>query len=76
MFERFTISGAFVVTATIIASLGTISLAANSLAGQAESLSFMPGFAFGTAVTTLVGQSLGRGNAETALLPSSPRTSR
>ena len=66
MFERFTISGAFVVTATIIASLGTISLAANSLAGQAESLSFMPGFAFGTAVTTLVGQSLGAGNAEMA----------
>lgn len=66
MFERFTISGAFVVTSSIIASLGTISLAANSLAGQAESLSFMPGFAFGTAVTTLVGQSLGAGNVQMA----------
>ena len=59
IFERFTTSGAFVVTSAIIASLGTVSIAANSLAAQAESLSFMPGFAFGTAVTTLVGQSLG-----------------
>lgn len=66
MFERFTISGAFVVTSSIIASLGTISLAANSLAGQAESLSFMPGFAFGTAATTLVGQSLGARNEQLA----------
>ena len=66
MFERFTTSGAFVITSSIIASLGTISLAANSLAGQAESLSFMPGFAFGTAVTTLVGQSLGADNVPLA----------
>ena len=35
MFERFTTSGAFVITSSIIASLGTISLAANSLAGRA-----------------------------------------
>ena len=62
MFERFSLSGAFVITSSIIASLGTISLAANSLAGQTESLSFMPGFAFGTAVTTLVAQSLGAQN--------------
>lgn len=66
MFERFTMSSAFVVTSSIIATLGTVSLAANSLAGQAESLSFMPGFAFGTAATTLVGQSLGAGNEEQA----------
>lgn len=66
MFERFTTSGAFVMTSAIIASLGTVSIAANSLAGQAESLSFMPGFAFGTAATTLVGQSLGAGNEHLA----------
>ncbi len=62
MFERFTTSASFVMISAIIASLGTIALAANSLAGQAESLSFMPGFAFGTAATTLVGQSIGAGN--------------
>lgn len=62
MFERFSTSGAFVMTSAIIASIGTVSIAANSLAGQAESLSFMPGFAFGTAATTLVGQSLGAGS--------------
>lgn len=66
MFERFTTSGAFVITSSIIASLGTISLAANSLAGQAESLSFMPALRFGTAVTTLVGQSLGADNVPLA----------
>ena len=66
MFERFTISGAFVMTSSIIATLGTVSLAANSLAAQAESLSFMPGFAFGTAATTLVGQSLGANREDLA----------
>lgn len=66
MFERFSLSIAFVMTSSIIASLGTISLAANSLAGQTESLSFMPGFAFAAAATTLVGQSLGAGNEELA----------
>ena len=62
MFERFSLSGAFVMNSAIIASLGTVSLAANSLAGQTEALSFMPGFAFGTAVTTLVAQCLGANN--------------
>lgn len=39
--------------------LGTVSIAANSLSLAAESLSYMPAFAFQTAITTLVGQALG-----------------
>lgn len=59
MLERFTMSGAFILIASTVASLGTAAVAAQNLAATAESLSFMPGFAFGTAVTTLFGQSLG-----------------
>lgn len=59
MFERFTMSGASVVVASTVAYLGTIAVAANSLSATAEAICFMPGFAFGTAATTLVGQSLG-----------------
>ena len=45
--------------ASSIASLGTVSVAASSLCGTAESLSYMPAFAFQMAITTLVGQALG-----------------
>lgn len=61
MLERMCMSGAGIVVSRAIASLGTTVIAANSLYLTAESLSFMPGFAFQTAVTTLVGQSLGAG---------------
>ena len=66
MFERLTMSGASVVVASTVASLGTIAVAANSLAATAESICFMPGFAFGTAATTLTGQSLGAKRADLA----------
>ncbi len=59
MFERFTMGGASVVIASTVASLGTIAIASNSLAATVESFCYMPGFAFGAASTTLVGQSLG-----------------
>ena len=59
MFERFVMGGASVIIASTVASLGTIALASNSLAATVESFSLMPGFAFGSACTTLVGQSLG-----------------
>jgi multidrug resistance protein, MATE family len=47
---------AFAVT---VASLGTQAYAAHQLALQSESLSFMPGFGFAVAATTLAGQGLG-----------------
>jgi MATE family multidrug resistance protein len=45
--------------ARILAVLGTIAYAANQVAINGWSLSFMPGFGFALAATTLVGQSLG-----------------
>ena len=66
MLERFTMSTAFLVVGRAVASLGTAAIAAQNLAGAAESISFMPGFAFGNAITTLFGQSVGAGEDEKA----------
>jgi putative MATE family efflux protein len=49
-----------------VASLGTVAVAAHAVANRAESLSYMPGFGFAVASTTLVGQSLGAGKPEQA----------
>ncbi len=43
----------------IVASLGTVALAAHQIALKTESLSYMPGFGFAVATTALVGQNLG-----------------
>ena len=59
MLERFCMSASGILVTKSIASLGTVAVAANSVYSTAESLSFMPAFAFATAATTLVGQSLG-----------------
>ena len=50
----------------IVASLGTASYAAHQVALNAESLSFMPGFGFSLAATTLVGQNLGAKDSDRA----------
>jgi Na+-driven multidrug efflux pump len=52
--------------ATTVAALGTAAFAAHQIALQAESLSYMPGFGFAVAATTLVGQGLGAGNPSRA----------
>ena len=57
--ERVFMSSSGILVSSSLATLGTASIAANSLYSSAESLSFMPAFAFQTAITTLVGQSLG-----------------
>lgn len=59
MLERLCMSSAGIIMTKTIASLGTIVVAANSVFSTAESICFMPAFAFQTAITTLVGQSLG-----------------
>jgi len=46
----------------IVTSLGTASFAAHQIALTAESISFMPGWGFAMAATTLVGQGLGAGD--------------
>ena len=65
-FENSILCLAQVVTTTIVAPLGTVAVAANSLAVTAESLCYMPGFGVATAATTLVGQSLGAGRRDLA----------
>lgn len=55
------IDGAQIVSTMIVAPLGTISIAANTLAVTAESLCYMPGHGIGEAATTVVGQSIGAG---------------
>ncbi len=57
--EQVLISVAFLIFTIVIAHLGTMSLAAQRIAMNAMSLSFLPGFGFGIAATALVGQSIG-----------------
>lgn len=57
--EQVLMSTAFLFMTTAIAHLGTLALAAQRVAINAMSLSFLPGFGFGIAATTLVGQSIG-----------------
>lgn len=52
----------------IVAKLGTATIAAHKIALTAESLSFMPGWGFALASTTLVGQYLGKVDYENAKL--------
>ena len=66
MLERIFMSSSGIIVSSSLATLGTASIAANSLYSSAESLSFMPAFAFQTAITTLTGQSLGAKKPELA----------
>lgn len=65
-FEHTIMCGAYLVATIIVAPLGTVSIAANSLAITAESLCYMPGYGIGSAATTLVGQSIGAGRRDAA----------
>ncbi|MCM1159441.1 MAG: MATE family efflux transporter [Clostridium sp.] len=65
-FEHIVLCGAQVAQTHITAPLGTVAIAANTLAVTAESLCYMPGYGVGSAATTLVGQSLGAGKRELA----------
>lgn len=58
-FEHILLCGAQIIATTIVAPLGVVAIAANSLAVTAESLCYMPGYGIADAATTLVGQSLG-----------------
>ena len=59
MLERICMSSSGILVTSSVATLGTLNIAANSLCLSAESLSYMPAFAFQMAITTLVGQALG-----------------
>lgn len=66
MLERLCMSSAGIVVTKSIATLGMTSVAANAVYSTAESLSYMPAFAFANACTTLVGQALGAKKPELA----------
>jgi putative MATE family efflux protein len=57
--EEMLIIAAFVTMTPVVASLGTVSLAAHRVVINALSLSFLPGIGFGLAATALVGQCVG-----------------
>ena len=59
--QHLLMGGAQIVSTLIVAPLGTVAIAANSLAITVESLCYMPGFGIAEAATTLVGQSFGAG---------------
>ncbi len=56
----------YVLFMRIIASLGTAALAAHQIAVQVESVSFMSGWGFAMAASTLTGQALGAGQVDMA----------
>lgn len=64
--ERLIMSGGQMIFSVIVLGLGTAQYAAHHLAIVAESVSYMPGFGFSMAATTLVGQGLGAGRPELA----------
>jgi putative MATE family efflux protein len=64
--EQLLFRGGHMVFARILAEMGTVVYAANQVAINGWSLSFMPGFGFAVAATTLVGQGLGAGEPELA----------
>ncbi|NLY10846.1 MAG: MATE family efflux transporter [Firmicutes bacterium] len=65
-FEQGTMRIGQLLYTMIVASLGTVSYAAHQVAINAESLSYMPGWGFALAATTLVGQSLGANDPDLA----------
>ena len=62
--QHMLMGGAQIVTTLIVAPLGTIAIAAHSLAITVESLCYMPGYGIAEAATTLVGQGIGAGQKQ------------
>lgn len=59
LLERTVMSAAYIAGTVIVAPLGTVAVAANSLAVTAEAVCYMPGIGVSAAATTLVGQAIG-----------------
>ncbi|HAR79625.1 MAG TPA: MATE family efflux transporter [Succinivibrionaceae bacterium] len=57
--ENAVMTAAMVATTRIIAPLGTVAIAANAFAIQAEGLCYMPGYGIGSAITPIIGQCMG-----------------
>lgn len=59
--QHLLMGSAQVVSTIIVAPLGTVAIAANSMAITVEGLCYMPGYGIAEAATTLVGQAIGAG---------------
>ncbi|WP_213974108.1 MATE family efflux transporter, partial [Tepidanaerobacter acetatoxydans] len=57
--EEFSHSGSRLISSIWITRMGTVPFAAHQVAVSAESMSFMPGYGFSVAASTLTGQCLG-----------------
>ena len=57
--EHVVFCGAQIVSTLIVAPLGAVAIAANTIGIVVESLCYMPGYGIGDAATTLIGQSYG-----------------
>ncbi len=66
--ERLVMSIGLAIHLRLVAGLGTLAIAAATLAGNIEQLSFMPALGFSIAASALVGQNLGANNPEGAQL--------
>lgn len=65
-FERFTISFGAIIYTTMVSRLGTVALAAHTIANTAEGISYLPANGIQFAATTLVGQAKGAEDREMA----------
>ena len=59
--QHLLMGSAQIVSTIIVAPLGNVAIAANSMAITVESLCYMPGYGIAEAATTLVGQGIGAG---------------
>ena len=59
--QHLLMGSAQIVSTIIVAPLGTVAIAANSMAITVESLCYMPGYGIAEAATTLIGQGIGAG---------------
>lgn len=64
--ERATINLGQIATTAMVASLGTVALAANQIATTAEGLCYLPAYGISYAGVALVGQSVGAGSRKEA----------
>ena len=62
--EQVIMCSAYIMSTAIVAPLGTVSVAAHSLAITAESLCYMPGYGIAAAAATMIGQSIGAGRTD------------
>lgn len=64
--ERFTVNLGQIAMTRVVASLGTVAIAANHIATTAEGLCYLPAYGVSFAATALVGQSVGARNKDDA----------